>query len=92
MDPETMNQMIGAIRFLPFIVIGIPFAIGSVVVGYAARVPIPWLVLWFVLSLVPLVNYFFFMFLAFYIVVHVIKRLQRLEDAVVVKDDAAERF
>jgi hypothetical protein len=60
------------VQLLPFLLLTIPFAIGN---GYLAarlgRNPL----LWVVLSLVPLVNYLFFVYVAYQVVFFVIDRL-----------------
>jgi len=67
--PESLN---GLAQFLPMLFIAIPFAIGFYhVAGRMGRNQF----LWALLSLVPVINFFFFMYAWFAIVLYVLDRL-----------------
>ena len=68
MDDSTYQL----IQVVPFLLLSIPFAIGN---GYlAARLGRNALI-WVILSLIPLVNYVFFIYVAYQIVFFVVDRL-----------------
>jgi hypothetical protein len=62
-------------ELVPLLLIGIPFAIGN---GYLASRLGRNAFVWVVLSLVPLVNYFFFLYVGYQVVFHLIDRLGEL--------------
>lgn len=66
------------VQILPFLLIGIPFAIGN---GYLARRLGRNVFVWVVLSLIPLVNYVFAIYVGYKIVYYVIDRLGELTKA-----------
>lgn len=76
-----MGQGPGAFGTLPllfFIIVGIAFAIGNYLLAQRLRAN-P--VLWAVLSLIPFVNYFFFIYVAYRVIFAVLDRLNALAPA-----------
>lgn len=70
---------IGAVAFIPFVMwwalVALPFAIGFYfVAGRLGRSPM----LWAVLSLIPLINVFFFIYAGFSTVLYALDRLNQL--------------
>jgi hypothetical protein len=63
---------------LPLILIGIPFAIGNYYLAKALRRSVP---IWVIFSLIPLVNYFFLIYVAYVVVLQVIRRLGQIASA-----------
>jgi hypothetical protein len=68
MDDSTYQL----IQFVPFLLLSIPFAIGN---GYLAARLGRNAVVWVVLSLIPLVNYVFFIYVAYQVVFFIVDRL-----------------
>lgn len=77
-DQAGPPMMMGAMSLLPlllFILVAILFAFGfAKVAGRIGRSP----VLWAVLSLIPLVNYFFWIYAGFVVLLHVLDRLNAI--------------
>jgi hypothetical protein len=75
---QSDPMMMGAFSFIPllaFILIAILFAIGfAKIAGRMGKSP----VLWAVLSLVPVVNYFFWIYAMFVILLYVLDRLNAI--------------
>ncbi len=69
MDDPTYT----AAPFVPFLLLAIAFAIGN---GYLAPRLNRNAVLWVILSLIPLVNWFFAVYVAYTVVFYVIDRLK----------------
>jgi hypothetical protein len=78
MYDQSDPMMMGAFSFIPllaFILIAILFAIGfAKIAGRMGKSP----VLWAVLSLVPVVNYFFWIYAMFVILLYVLDRLNAI--------------
>jgi hypothetical protein len=78
MYDQSDPMMMGAFSFIPllaFILIAILFAIGfAKIAGRMGKSP----VLWAVLSLVPVVNYFFWIYAMFVILIYVLDRLNAI--------------
>ncbi len=72
MEPSGGHMFIS---FLPMIVISIPFAIGNYFLAGAMNQS---RALWVILSLVPLVNGFFFIYVFYVVVLYMIERLNRI--------------
>lgn len=70
----TMGPGVGANLFV-FIVLAIPFAIGNYYLAKALRRPVP---IWVILSLIPLINYFFYIYVAYVVVLHLIDSLREI--------------
>jgi hypothetical protein len=68
MDDSTYQLL----QIVPFLLISIPFAIGN---GYLASRLGRNALIWVILSLIPLVNYVFFIYVAYQIVFFVVDRL-----------------
>lgn len=68
----------GTVPLLFFIIVGIAFAIGNYLLAQRLRAN-P--VLWAVLSLIPFVNYFFFIYVAYRVIFAVLDRLNALAPA-----------
>lgn len=66
------------VGLLPWIIISIPFAIGNYYLAKALNRSVP---IWVVLSLIPIVNYFFYIYLAYVVLLHVIRRLGQISSA-----------
>jgi len=75
---DQPHQVMGAFSFIPllaFILIAILFAIGfAKIAGRMGKSP----VLWAVLSLIPVVNYFFWIYAMFVILIYVLDRLNAI--------------
>ena len=70
---------VGIEGFIPLFIFGIPFAIGNY---YLAKSMGRSIALWVVLSLVPVVNIFFFYFVAYVVILFLIRRLNEISNAV----------
>ena len=68
MDDSTYQM----IQIVPFLLIAIPFAIGN---GYLAGRLGRNALVWVILSLIPLVNYIFFIYVAYQVVFFIVDRL-----------------
>jgi hypothetical protein len=64
------------ISFLPLMIIGIPFAIGNYFL--ARRIDGASPVLWFVLSIIPFVNFVFFYYVGYKVVFAVLDHLRAM--------------
>mgnify|MGYP003571125350 FL=1 len=62
----------GFMPFLPMLLIALPFAIGNYFLAERLKQP-SWL--WALLTLIPLVNYFFMLYVAYMVVYAVLDRL-----------------
>lgn len=75
---QTDPQMLGMMSFFPillFVLIAVLFAFGfAKIAGRVGRSP----VLWAILSLIPLVNYFFWIYAGFVVVLHMLDRLNAI--------------
>ncbi len=67
---DTTNA---AFEIVPFLLLAIPFAIGN---GFLARRLNRNAALWVILTLIPLVNWFFAIYVVYTVVFHVIDRLR----------------
>jgi hypothetical protein len=75
---------VDALHLLPFFILMLPFAIGNyALAGRLGRSRAGWLIL----SLIPLVNYFFLIYVAYVVVLRVLDSLA----AGAVRPDAAQR-
>lgn len=73
MEPGTGGDFLTGL--LPLLLLSIPFAIGYALVAQRLGKPV-WL--WVVLGLVPIVNFFFFTYAFFVVVLFIIDRLNEL--------------
>lgn len=75
---EQMEQMMATFAFMPlllFVLVGILFAVGfAKIAGRMGKNP----VLWAILSLIPFVNYFFWIYAMFVILLYVLDRLNAI--------------
>lgn len=65
-------------NLIVFIVMAIPFAIGNYYIAKALHRPVP---IWVILSLIPLVNYFFFVYVVYVVILHLIGSLGQIAAA-----------
>lgn len=72
MDYSEGNVLV---QLLPLLLLGIPFAIGN---GYLASRLGQNVVVWVVLSLIPLLNYFFAIYVAYKVIFYIVDRLGEL--------------
>jgi len=64
--------------FVPIIILTVPFAIGNFFLARALRQSIP---IWVILSLIPFLNYLFFIYVTFFVAIHIVRSLQRISAA-----------
>ena len=76
MEPGGFGEIAG---FIPLFIFGIPFAIGNY---FLAKSMDRSIALWVILSLVPVVNIFFFYFVAYVVILFLIRRLNEISNAV----------
>ncbi len=67
---QTSDEII---QFVPLFILGIPFAIGN---GFLAPRMGQSATIWVILSLIPIVNYFFAVYVTYKVVFYVIDRLK----------------
>lgn len=76
-DPQMMGMM-SVVPILAFVLIAVLFAFGfAKIAGRVGRSP----VLWAILSLIPIVNYFFWIYAFFVVVLHMLDRLNAIGPA-----------
>lgn len=68
-----MDDSSAIIQFLPLFLLAIPFAIGN---GYLAPRLQKNVAIWVILSLIPLINYFFAIYVIYQIIFTVLDRLK----------------
>lgn len=78
MEPNDINGSGLIAAFMPFVVLGIPFAIGNWYLAKSMDRSGP---LWVIMSLIPFVNIFFIYYVFYVVVLYVIHRLNALSSA-----------
>jgi hypothetical protein len=68
-----MDDSSAIIQFLPLFLLGIPFAIGN---GYLAPRLQKNAAIWVIISLIPIINYFFAIYVIYQIIFAVLDRLK----------------
>ena len=78
MEPNDLPGFMSIAAFIPLMVLSIPFAIGNWYLAKSMNRSEP---VWVILSLIPIVNYFFFFYVGYVVVLYIIHRLNALSSA-----------
>jgi hypothetical protein len=78
MEPNDLNGFMSIATFMPFVILSIAFAIGNWYLAKSMNRSEP---VWVILSLIPIVNLFFFYYVGYVVVLYVIHRLNALSSA-----------
>jgi hypothetical protein len=78
MEPNDLDGFMSIATFMPLVILSIPFAIGNWYLAKSMNRSEP---AWVILSLIPILNIFFFYYIGYVVVLYIIRRLNALSSA-----------